>query len=824
MTRSLTPKELRAVCDPAALPFRSTSELPPAEGLIGQERAAGATAFGVGMRHSGYNLFVLGAARTGKTSSMKRVLAQAAAREPAPSDRCYVHNFADPYRPTALELPPGRGRELKEGMRRLVEECRTRLPRAFESEEFERQKSRIVEELGAQQQEEVARLEEAARAHRFTVLRGPGGLALAPAPYGQPLTTAEYEALPAPVKEEIRAQSEALEAEMDATHRRLRQLERDARSAQERLVRDIGAAVVRPLFQELREQFAGLPAVDRYLTDVESDLVAYAEQLRAAEDGKIALPFLPPPGAFLDRYRVNVLVDRTGLAGAPVVLEPNPTHGNLVGRTEHRAYFGTLVTDFTLIRAGALHRANGGYLLLEAVDVLRNPLAWDALKKALKTGSVRIEDPLEEWRPAGAAGLAPEPIPLSLKVILIGRPLLYYLLSAFDEDFHELFKVKVDFDDSLPRTPEFEVLYARFIGAACREEGLAPFSAGGVAKLLEHCSRLVADQGRLTARLGDVLDLVRESAFWAAQGGHAAVLDEDVNRAIAQKTYRANLLEERTRRIIAEGTLLITTDGPAVGQVNGISVLALGDHAFGRPSKITARAYTGEPGVVDIEREAKLGGPVHSKGVMILSGYVAGRYARERALALSASIAFEQHYEEIEGDSAASAELYALLSSLTGIPLEQGLAVTGSVNQRGEIQPVGGINEKIEGFFDVCRARGLTGRQGVLIPAANARHLMLREDVIEAVRAGRFSVHTVSTVDEGLTLLTGRPAGERGPDGRFPEGSVNEAVETALAANVERLKEMRAERPRLIVQPRTESPEVWPATAGPKADPPRDDG
>jgi predicted ATP-dependent protease len=817
MTRRLSPAEVRAVCDPATLPFRSTAELPPLDGLIGQERAATATAFGVGMRHAGYNLFVLGPARTGKTSSMKRVLARVAEREPVPPDYCYVHNFGDPYRPTALEVPPGRGRGLRDQMRRLAEECRTRLPRAFESEEFERQKSRILEDLNRRQQEEMARLEEAARARKFAVLRTPAGMALAPAPHGEPLSASEYAALPEPVKQEMQRGGAALEEEMEACLRRLRQLEREARDTHERLVHDVAAAAVRPLFQELREAFAGLSAVEAYLGEVEQDLVSHAEEFRGAGEGKPILPFMPPPGRFLDRYEVNVLVDRSGLTGAPVVLEPNPTYGNLMGRTEHRVHFGTLVTDFSLIRAGALHRANGGYLVLDALDVLRHPLVWDALKKALKTRSIRIEDPLEEWRLATSAGLAPQPIPLAVKVVLIGSPILYYLLSALDEDFPELFKVKVDFDDSLPRTPEFELLYARFVGNACREEGLLPFSPEGIARLIEHCSRLIADRGRLTSRLGDVLDLVRESAFWAGQRGHALVLAEDVDHSIAQKTYRANLLEERTRRIITEGTLLIDTTGRAVGQVNGISVLVLGDHVFGRPSRITARTYAGEPGVVDIEREAKLGGPVHSKGVMILEGYVAGRYARERPLALSASLAFEQHYEEVEGDSASSAELYALLSSLTGIPLEQGIAVTGSVNQRGEIQPIGGVNEKIEGFFDVCHARGLTGRQGVLIPEANVRHLMLREDVVEAVRAERFHVYAITTVDEGLALLTGREAGERGIDGRFPEGSVNAAVESALAANVERLKEMHVERPRLIVQPTEDRTEPW---AGAPSGPP----
>jgi len=487
---------------------------------------------------------------------------------------------------------------------------------------------------------------------------------------------------------------------------------------------------------------------------------------------------------------VNVLVDRSEVRGAPVVVEQNPTHGNLAGRIEHHAHFGALVTDFTLIKGGALHRANGGYLILEAADVLRSFQGWQALKKCLKTRTIRIEEPLEELRLVSTVSLAPEPIPLAVKVVLIGSPYIYYLLHALDEDFRELFKVKVDFDDSLPRTPEVEQLYARFVGGACREEGLRAFAPGGVAQLIEHGSRLVPHQARLTSQLGEFLDLVREAAFWAEQRGHELVTADDVRHAIGQKIYRANSVDERIGRLIAEGTLIVDTDGEAVGQVNGISVLALGDHACGRPSRITARTFTGKPGVLDIEREAKLGGPVHSKGVMILAGFLAGRYARERPLALAASIAFEQQYEEIEGDSASSAELYALLSSLAGIPLAQHLAVTGSVNQRGEIQAVGGVNEKIEGFFDVCKARGLTGRQGVIVPDANVRHLMLREDVVEAVRAGTFVVHAIATVDEGLALLSGRVAGVPGPDGRFPEGTFNAAVERALEANAARLKEL----------------------------------
>jgi lon-related putative ATP-dependent protease len=791
MNHRLKAEELRAVCDPASLSFGSTAELEPLVGLIGQERALDATTFGIGMRHTGYNMFVLGLPATGKTTSMRRFLDAAAAQGPTPSDWCYVHNFTDPYRPCALEVPAGRGRRLRDEMAQLVEECKVRVPRLFEGEEFERQKAQIMETLARRQEAEIGRLDDAARAAGFIVVRSPGGLSIAPAPGGQPLTHEQFHALPEAARQRLQEQSRPLEAQVEGTLRELRQNEREAQRAHTQLVRDVVAAGTRQLVREVKEAFEGLAAVQAYLSRVEEDLIEHAEDLRGEANNRPALPFLPQPGAFLDRYRVNVLVDRSDAHGAPVVFERNPTHGNLLGRIEHRAHFGTLVTDFSLIKAGALHRANGGYLLLEAKDLLRNFMAWESLKKALKSRSLRIEEPLAELQVISTVSLAPEPIPLSVKVVLLGSPTLYYLLYALDEDFGELFKVKVDFDHAFPRTSETELLYARFVGGVCREEGLRPFAPDGVARLVEQGSRLVEHKERLSARLGLLLDLVRESAYCAGRDGHPLVTGADVGRAIAEKTRRVNLLEERVGRTISEGTLLLATEGDAVGQVNGISVVSTGDHAFGRPCRITARAFSGEPGVLDIEREAKLGGRIHSKGVMILTGFLAGRYAREQPLALSASIAFEQQYEEVEGDSASSAELYALLSSVAGIPLAQGIAVTGSVNQQGEIQPVGGINEKIEGFFDTCRRHGLTGAQGVLVPQANVRHLMLREDVVAAVRAESFHVYAVSTVDEGLTVLSRREAGEPRADGSYPEGSFNEAVRQALIQNVERLKAMR---------------------------------
>jgi lon-related putative ATP-dependent protease len=788
----LDPERLALPGDPRAFPFRSTEELPPLDGMIGQERAQEATRFGVAMRHPGYNLFVLGPPATGKTRSMHRVLGGAAREARTPSDWSYVHNFADPYRPVAVELPAGRGRDLRSALERLVEELRTRVPRAYEGEPFEHQKSHILEDLGRRQKAEMERLEHEVEAKGFVIVRTPGGFAVAAARGGHPLGNDDFAALPDAERERINTDGASLHERAEATARQLRSLEREAREAHAALVAEVATSAIRPLVHEVRDRFAGIEGVGRYLEQVEADLIEHAEEFQGLTDGAPPqLPFLPPRGAFLERYRVNVLVDRTGEQGAPVVVEESASFANLVGRIEHHVHFGTMVTDFTLLKAGALHRANGGYLILEATDLLQHPGAWQGLKRALESHTVRIEEPLADLRLVSTASLAPEPIPLDVKVILIGNPFLYYLFYALDEDFRALFKVKVDFDDSLPRTAEYEMLIARFVADVCREEGLRHFAPGGVARLIEQCSRLVAHQSRLTSRLGELIDMVREAAFFAGESGRALVEADDVAQTVTERTHRSSLVQERLARLTTEGTIAIATDGEAVGQVNGIAVVALGEYAFGRPVRITARTFLGVPGVLDIEREAKLGGRLHSKGVMILAGFVAGQYARDRPLALSATLAFEQQYEEVDGDSASSAELYALLSSLAGIPLRQDLAVTGSVNQHGDVQAVGAINEKIEGFFDLCRSRGLTGRHGVLVPAANAPHLMLREDVVAAVREGRFDVHAVASIDEGLELLTGRPAGPRDAAGRYPPDGIHAAIERALERNLEQLRRTR---------------------------------
>jgi len=565
----------------------------------------------------------------------------------------------------------------------------------------------------------------------------------------------------------------------------------------ETLNRELTAAAVAHLFTALAERYEGLEPVLDHFRRVEADVVEHYQAFTPDHDQKPNPFSLPLPQAegppWQQRYRVNLLLGHDRDGGAPLVYEDLPSYNNLVGRVEHRANLGALETDFTMIRPGALHRANGGYLVIDAMKLLVQPFAWDALKRALQAGEVRIESLGQITSLVSTLSLQPEPIPLSLKVVLIGERDIYYLLSWLDPEFATLFKVAVDFEDRIERSDNGAGLYARLIASVTRQDGLRAFDRAAVARIVEYGARLAEDNERLSGHVRSITDLAREADYWAGEAGRARVAGDDVQRAIDAQTGRADRIRRRIQEEIRRGTILIDTDGAHVGQVNGLAVVGLGGgYSFGHPSRITARTWLGKGEVIDIEREVKLGGPLHSKGVLILSGFLAGRYAPDHPLSLSASLVFEQNYGGVEGDSASSAELYALVSSLAGVAIRQSFAVTGSVNQHGEVQAIGGVNEKIEGFFDVCGARGLTGDQGVLIPAANVKHLMLRRDVVEAVGQGRFSVHAVSTIDEGIAILTGTPAGERGEDGRFPPDSINGRVEARLIGFSERLQALRA--------------------------------
>jgi lon-related putative ATP-dependent protease len=659
-----------------------------------------------------------------------------------------------------------------------------RLERAFEGEAYRRERGRLTEELRAAQKSEFQQLEELARKRNFAVQQVGQMFGIVPVVDGEPLTPEKYEQLDEAARQRIDQEGQQLREAVAEAMRRLRSAEREVRKSVEELDRRVALMALGDLIQELIRRYASHEPVTHYLAEVQDDILGHLHDFLHGEEEErphmlAGLPLPSPPDPW-ERYRVNVLVTNEAAAGAPVILEYNPTFYNLVGRIEHRVQFGAMSTDFSLVKAGALHRANGGFLVLSARDILTGFMAWDVLKRALRSETITIEDINQQFRLVSTMGLEPEPIPLRLRVILIGTSFIYSLLYSYDEDFRKLFKVQVDFDDRMGADGNTVLAYARFIAVRAKEEGLPHFGRDAVGEVVRFGSRLVEDQRKLASTFSVIGDIVRESAYWSRKNGHDLVRADDVRQALQAREYRANRIEERLRELITEGTILIDTDGETVGQVNGIAIVGWGDYDFGKPTRITARTFVGQAGVVNIEREVKLAGRIHNKGVMILTGYLGGRYARERPLTLSASLGFEQSYEEIEGDSASSAELYALLSSIGNLPIRQSLAVTGSVNQHGEVQPVGGVSRKVEGFFQCCRLKGLTGRQGVIIPRRNAHNLVLTDDVVEAVREGQFHIYAIDRIDEGLELLTGLAAGEGQPDGSYPEGTVSLAVAQGL--------------------------------------------
>jgi len=789
--RELGPDALCRRCDPEQFPFETTDDIEDLHEIIGQPRAVEAVQFGIGMEREGYNIFALGPAGTGKYTLVRQALEQRAATEPVPFDWCYVNNFAQPYRPRVLRLPPGTGVKLRRDMEQLVEEVRTALSSAFESEEYRTRRQVIEEEFKERQEQAFNELRQRAQERGLALLRTPVGLVFAPLRDGEVLPPEEFQKLPEEERKRLEAEVEVMQEELQKIIHQMPRWEREMREKVRELDREITNFAVGHLIDELRKKYEELPDVVEYLNAVQQDVIENVRDFLRPEEPRQGAPIGPvshlmtgPPT--LRRYQVNVLVDHSESKGAPVIYEDNPTYQNLVGRVEHMAQMGALVTDFTLIKPGALHRANGGYLILDARKVLLQPYAWEALKRVLQSRQIRIESLGEMLSLVSTVSLEPEPIPLDVKVALLGDRLLYYLLSSLDPDFGELFKVAADFNEEFDRSDENQMLYARLIATLARKEGLRPFDRGAVARVIEHSSRLAGDAEKLSTRMRNICDLLREADYWAGRSGNGAVTAQDVQRAIDAQIYRSDRVREKLQEEILRGTILIDTEGERVGQVNGLSVIQLGNFAFGRPSRITARVRMGRGEVIDIEREVELGGPIHSKGVLILSGFLGARYAAERPLSLSASLVFEQSYSGVEGDSASLAELYALLSAIAEVPIKQSLAVTGSVNQHGQIQAIGGVNEKIEGFFDVCKGRGLTGEQGVLIPVSNVKHLMLRSDVVEAVAAGQFHIYPIETVDQGIELLTGIPAGERDEEGNYPEGTINYLVEKRLAELAEK--------------------------------------
>ena len=799
----LSPERLRPTCNPATFSFKTTEELDEVDGLIGQERAVEAIRFGTEIQRKGFNLFVLGSPGLGKHTAVSQHLEQKASSESRPVDWVYVNNFDVSHKPTAIQLPAFRGVVLQKSMAGAIDKLKGAIPALFESEDYRNRRKAIDESMEGSHKAKLEALSEKAKTQGIALMQTQQGLGMAPIKDGEIMQPDAFNALPDEEKKHIQNLIGELQKELGEIMSNLPRLNQERREKIRDYNRELAAVAVAQALRDVRQAYWDHAEVKAYLEAVTKDLIDHIELFvpkGAPEQPQMPGMPQPPDPAAVDevrfrRYEINIVTgdgaeqsDDTndesrpdaGGTGAPVIYEDYPTLGNLVGRIEHRAQMGALMTDFTLIKPGALHRANGGYLLMEARKLLSEPYAWDALKRALRNGCIKIEAPGAASNPMTTTTLEPEPIPLDVKVVLFGDRQLYYQLAALDPDFNDLFKVAADFEEVLERENDADLLYARLLGSVARRENIRPLDASAVARVIDQSARLSGTSEKLSVRMGPVVDLIREADFWAAEAGDELLRAGHIERALNEQDRRLSRVRERSYETITEDTILIDTAGAKVGQINGLSVLQLGGFSFGKPTRITARVGVGNGRVVDIEREVQLGGPLHTKGVLILSGFLAARFAQNCPMSLAATLVFEQSYGGVDGDSASSTELYALLSALADVPIKQSLAVTGSVNQLGEIQAIGGVNEKIEGFFEICEHRGLTGDQGVLIPPANVRNLMLSQKVVSAANEGRFHIYAVETIDQGIELLTGMPAGERETDGTFPDGSINARVEDRI--------------------------------------------
>ncbi|HVJ42172.1 MAG TPA: AAA family ATPase [Dongiaceae bacterium] len=795
---------LYRTCDLDAL-AGATAVLPaPAVGLIGQERANEAISFGIDIRKKGFNIFCLGPAGTGKHTLVRTLLEAAAKAAQTPPDWCYINNFADPHRPKWLKLPAGRGRALHQSMEKLIAELQVALPAAFERDDYRHQRDILEQQFKKKHEENFGGLQERAEQMNVTLIRTPVGFALAPTRNGDVIPQEEFKKFTAEEQERIKADITSLQAELEALLRQVPQWERELRRTLEELDRKTTTVAVGYLIEEVRHAFLDLPDVLSYLGDVEHDITENAGDFLAAsrESGANQMAMfrqvLESDGASFRRYHVNVIVDNSGTSGAPIVYDDRPNHQSLAGRIEHQARLGALVTDFNLLVSGSLHQANGGYLIIDAERLLTGNFGYETLKRALRTEEIRLESLEQILSIASTVSLEPQPIPLDVKVILIGTPRTYYLLRQHDPDFAQLFKIAAEFDDQVDRNEETIAGYARLLTEIGKQNELRPLARDAAARVIEYASRTSGDSEKLSTRIRSLTELLQEADCRAGLAARQEITRGDIQDSLDAQNRRADRIYHRILEEIGRKTIMIEVDGARIGQINGLATINLGNIIFGYPSRITARVASGRGDVVDIEREVELSGSIHSKGVLILSGFLKGRFGRNAPLSLDASLVFEQSYGGVDGDSASSAELYALLSALAELPIQQNLAVTGSVDQYGHLQAIGGVNEKIEGFFDVCSKSGLTGKQGVLIPAANVKQLMLRPDVVRACAEGQFKIYPVETVDQGIALLTGYPAGEQDISGKYPKDTVNYWVAARFGALAARQMRMDALLPRPV--------------------------
>jgi len=770
----------------------STAELEPLQQIIGQDRAVKALQFGLKMRDGGFNIYVSGMSGTGRKTTIVNFLQAKAKEMPVPPDWCYVNNFKDPTQPNALKLPAGKGKAFRDEMDKFTEDMKKELQKAFESEDYVQKRASTVKKFDDEKTTLWQEINQKANQAGFILQRSPIGIAIIPVINGQPIAEEQFASLPPKIREQIRLRRESLQDEFRSAFRQFRDLDKGSEEAVIKFNKEVATFAMDHLLEALLEKYGDISEVKEFLDSVKNDILENLTNILTSgqPQQQPALPFLMPATVTdpTSSYKINLIVDNSELKGAPVITEMSPTQPHLFGLVQKEARFGALLTDYTMIRAGSAHKANGGFLVIPVEDLLMDAIAWDSLKKTLLSRKLSVEDIAQRLGYIATKTITPEPIPFDTKIILVGSPDFYYALHHYDRDFKEVFKVKADFDTTMERNEKNVRMYASFICSLCKKEKLRHLDSSGICAVIEYSSRLAEDQSKLSTWFSQVADIIREAAHYAEEEGTDYTTGKHIEKALEEKVYRSNLIEQKMEKMIEEGTILVDTTGEKVGQINGLSVLALGDFAFGKPSRITVSVGVGKKGIIDIEREAQMGGPIHTKGVQILSGFLNDRYAKEFPLSLTARLVFEQSYSGVEGDSASSTELYGILSALSGKPIKQHFAVTGSVNQKGEVQAIGGVNEKLEGYFQLCKARGLDGEHGVVIPASNIKHLMLKQEVVDAIQSGKFHIYPVSTIDEGIEVLTGVKAGVPSNDGKYPAGTLNRLIQDHLASMAEKVR------------------------------------
>lgn len=785
---------LRLTCDPKSFKFKNTSEVKPLDTVIGQERAVQAIDFGLNMKDPGYNIFVTGLAGTGKSTIVRDLVNKHAKNLPTPNDLCLVNNFKDEFRPKAIFVSPGKAIELSKKMNRAVESLKKELPAVFENETYLKKLSKIKSKYSERQHQLFEQLESFATKKNLQIEQTEDDFQAIAVVDGKPLTPEEFNVLPDAVKSKFEENLRSIQTEIEATALEIDRISQSLHADVEKLMDAFALSAVKKRLDPIRKEFKDNEAIVEYL---------YAAQEHIAENFNLFIPSdkadQPSEGQAsrsaepsFQQYKISVMVDHGSTKGAPVIFESNPTYYNVFGRIEKRAIMGTINTDFTMVQAGSMLNANGGFLIMEIDAVIMNPYVWEALKRTLRVKFLQIED-IPEESGFSTTSLKPEPIPLDVRVILLGSYEAFEIIQNEDPRFNKIFKVRADFDYEVDRTSRTIQQYASFIARVCREENLLPFTPSGISAIVEYGQKYVSNKNKLSIRFGPILGVLKEADYWARKNKARQITDKYVVKAFNDHRFRHNLYEQKMHESYQDNTIMIDVQGEVIGQVNALAVYQIGELSFGRPARITAETYMGKQGVVNIEREAKLSGSTHDKGVLILSGYLGRTFAQNYPLSLSISITFEQSYYGIDGDSASSTELYAIISSLADIPVKQGIAATGSVNQKGKIQAIGDVNQKVEGFFEVCKEKGLTGKQGVIIPKANTKNLMLKREVIQAVKQKKFHIYPVATVEQGIEILTGIPAGKPDKDGNYPQGSVYGAVQRKLKRFQKSLQKIKKE-------------------------------